>query len=214
MKELSDQLKELLEKGIIRPSSSPRGASVLFVKKKDETFRMCIDYRELNKLTVKNRYPLSRIDDLFDQLQGSCVYSKIDMRSGYHQLRIREEDIQITAFRTRNGVHVDPSKIEAIKNWAAPSTPTKVRQFLGLAGYYQRFIEGFSFISKPLTKLTQKNKKCEWGKEEEAFQMLKQKLCSAPILAFPKGTKDFVVYYDCNTLNSVRSAEGSNGVTY
>ncbi|GJZ45594.1 putative reverse transcriptase domain-containing protein [Tanacetum coccineum] len=101
LKELSDQLKELLEKGFIRLSSSPWGAPVLFVKKKDGSFRMCINYRELNKLTVKNRYPLSMIDDLFDQLQGSSVYSKIDLRSGYHQLRIREEDIPITAFRTR-----------------------------------------------------------------------------------------------------------------
>ncbi|GKB76340.1 reverse transcriptase domain-containing protein [Tanacetum coccineum] len=291
MRELSVQLQELLEKGFIRPSSSPWGAPVLFVKKKDGSFRMCIDYRELNKLTVKNRYPLPRIDDLFDQLQGSSVYSKIDLRSGYHQLRIKEEDIPITAFRTRyghfefqvmpfgltnapavfmdlmnrvckpyldkfvivfiddilvyskdeeehgrhlkiilellkkerlyakfskcdfwldsvqflghvidrSGVHVDPAKIKAIKSWAAPTTPTEVRQFLGLAGYYRRFIEGFSLISKPLTKLTQKNKKYEWGKEEEeAFQTLKQKLCSAPILALPEGTEDFVVYCDAS----------------
>ncbi|GKD81250.1 putative reverse transcriptase domain-containing protein [Tanacetum coccineum] len=103
MRELSVQLQELLEKGFIRPSSSPWGAPVLFVKKKDGSFRMCIDYRELNKLTVKNRYPLPRIDNLFDQLQGSSVHSKIDLRSGYHQLRIKEEDIRITAFRTRYG---------------------------------------------------------------------------------------------------------------
>ncbi|GKF27331.1 putative reverse transcriptase domain-containing protein, partial [Tanacetum coccineum] len=103
MKELSKQLQELSKKGFIRPSSSPWGASVLFMKKKDGSFRMCIDYRELNKLTIKNRYPLPRIDDLVDQLQGSSVYSKIDLRSGYHQLRIREEDIPITAFRTRYG---------------------------------------------------------------------------------------------------------------
>ncbi|GJZ60076.1 putative reverse transcriptase domain-containing protein [Tanacetum coccineum] len=101
MQELSNQLKELQEKGFIRPSSSPWGAPVLFVKKKDGSFRMCIDYRELNKLTVKNRYPLPRIDDLFDQLQGSRYFSKIDLRSGYHQLRVREEDIPKTAFRTR-----------------------------------------------------------------------------------------------------------------
>ncbi|GKE45806.1 putative reverse transcriptase domain-containing protein, partial [Tanacetum coccineum] len=92
-----------MQRGFIRPSSSPWGAPVLFVKKKDGSFRMCIDYRELNKLTVKNRYPLSRIDDLFDQLQGLRVYSKIDPRSGYHQLRVREEDISKTAFRTRYG---------------------------------------------------------------------------------------------------------------
>ncbi|GJX98643.1 putative reverse transcriptase domain-containing protein [Tanacetum coccineum] len=261
LKELSDQLKELSEKGFIRPSLSPWGALVLFVKKTDGSFRMCIDYRELNNLTVKNRYPLSRIDDLFDQLQGSSVYSKIDLRSSYHQLRIREEDIPITAFRTRyghfefqvmsfgltnapevfmdlmnrvckpyldkfvivfiddiliyskskedheehlniilsEGVHIDPSKIKAIKNWAVPTTPTEVRQFLGLAGYYRRFIEGFSLIAKPLAKLTQKNKKYEWGEdEEEAFRMLKQKLCSAPILELLKGSEDFVVYCDAS----------------
>ncbi|GJT08746.1 hypothetical protein Tco_0843208 [Tanacetum coccineum] len=103
MKELSDQLQELSDKGFIRPSSSPLGAPVLFVKKKDESFWMCIDYRELNKLTVKNRYPLPIINDLFDQLQWSSVYSKINLRSGYHQLRVREEDIPKTAFRTRYG---------------------------------------------------------------------------------------------------------------
>ncbi|GKB52466.1 putative reverse transcriptase domain-containing protein [Tanacetum coccineum] len=111
MKELSEQLKELLEKGFIRPSSSPWGAPVLFVKKKDGSFRMCIDYRELNKLTVKNRYLLPRIDDLFDQLQGSSIYSKINLRSGYHQLRVQEEDIPVTAFRMRYGhyeFHVMP----------------------------------------------------------------------------------------------------------
>ncbi|GKC81583.1 putative reverse transcriptase domain-containing protein, partial [Tanacetum coccineum] len=162
---------------VARAPSSPWGAPVLFVKKKDGSFRMCIDYRELNKLTVKNRYPLPRIDDLFDQLQGSRVYSKIDLRSGYHQLRVREDDIPKTAFRTRyghyekeheghlklilkllkeeelyakfskcefwlskvqflghvidsEGIHVDPAKIESIKDWASPKTPTDIRQFL------------------------------------------------------------------------------------
>ncbi|GJS84754.1 putative reverse transcriptase domain-containing protein [Tanacetum coccineum] len=219
LEELSGQLKELQDKGFIRPSSSPRGAPVLFAKKKDLSFRMCIDYRELNKLTVKNRYPLPRIDDLFDQLQGSQFFSKIDLRSGYHQLRVHEDDIPKTTFRTRyghfeftvmpfgltnapavfmdlmnrvcrpyldkfvivfiddiliysktqeehflghvingNGIHVDPSKIEAVKNWKAPRTPTEVRSFLGLAGYYRRFIENFSKIAKSLTILTQKCK--------------------------------------------------------
>nr|GEW32822.1 putative reverse transcriptase domain-containing protein [Tanacetum cinerariifolium] len=97
IKDLSDQLKELSDKGFIRPSSSPWGASVLFVKKKDGSFRTCIDYRELNKLTMKNYYPLPGIHDLFDQLQGSSVYSKTDLRSGYHQLRVREQDIPKTA---------------------------------------------------------------------------------------------------------------------
>ncbi|GJT61748.1 putative reverse transcriptase domain-containing protein [Tanacetum coccineum] len=265
MKELSEQLKELSDKGFIRPSSSPWGAPVLFVKKKDGSFRMCIDYRELNKLTVKNRYPLPRIDDLFDQLQGSSVYSKIDLRSGYHQLRVREEDILKTAFRTRYGhyefqvmpfgltnapavfmdlmnrvckpyldkfvivfiddiliyskskqeheeiemnigvseergrIHVDPAKIESIKDWASPKSPTEIRQFLGLAGYYRRFIEGFSKIAKPMTKLTQKKVKFVWGdKQEAAFQLLKQKLCSAPILALPEGSEDFIAYCDAS----------------
>ncbi|GJS70678.1 putative reverse transcriptase domain-containing protein [Tanacetum coccineum] len=258
MKELSEQLQELSDKGFIRPSSSPWGAPVLFVKKKDGSFQMRIDYRELNKLTVKNRYPLPRIDDLFDQLQGSSVYSKIDLRSGYHQLRVREEDIPKTAFRTRyghyefqvmpfgltnapavfmdlmnrvckpyldkfvivfiddiliysknkqehkehlklilellkkeelyakfskcefwipkvqflghvidsKGIHVDPAKIESIKDWASPKSPTEIRQFLGLAGYYRRFIEGFSKIAKPMTKLTQKKVKFEWRSED------------------------------------------------
>ncbi|GKC71911.1 putative reverse transcriptase domain-containing protein, partial [Tanacetum coccineum] len=103
MKELSKQLQELSDKGFIRPSSSPWGAPVLFVKKKDGSFRMCIDYRELNKLIVKNRYPLPRIDDLFDPLQGSSIYSKIDLRLGYHQLRVREQDIPKTTFQTRYG---------------------------------------------------------------------------------------------------------------
>ncbi|KAD1378137.1 hypothetical protein E3N88_42914 [Mikania micrantha] len=291
MHELSNQLQELLDKGFIRPSFLPCGAPVLFVKKKDGTFRMCIDYRELNKVTIKNRYPLPRIDDLFDQLQGSSYYSKIDLRSGYHQLRIQEEDIPKTAFRTRyghyeflvmsfgltnapavfmdlmnrvcksyldkfiivfiddiliysktqeehkehlqlalellrkeklyaklskcdfwirevqflghvvneQGIHVDKSKIEAIKNWEAPKTPTEVRQFLGLAGYYRRFSEGFSKIAQPLTALTHKDKKYLWTeKQEAAFQLLKQKLCSTPILSLPDGMDDFIVYCDAS----------------
>ncbi|GJU11899.1 putative reverse transcriptase domain-containing protein [Tanacetum coccineum] len=198
---------------IARALSSPCGAPVLFVKNKDGSFRMCIDYQELKKLTVKNRYPLSRIDDLFDQLQGSRVYSKIDLRSGYHQLMVREEDIPKTAFRTRyghyefqvmpfgltnapaifmdlmnrvqflshvidsEGIHVDPAKIESIKDWASPKTPTEIRQFLGL-----------------------KSVKFDWGEKAEAvFQLLKQKLCSASILALPTGSENFVVY--CNALH-------------
>nr|GEV73414.1 hypothetical protein [Tanacetum cinerariifolium] len=199
MQELSDQLKELADKGFIRPSSSPWGAPVLFVKKKDGSFWMCIDYWELNKLTVKNHYSLLRIDDLFNQLQGSSVYSKINLRSGYHQLRVREGDIPKTTFRTRygqyefqvmpfgftnvpvvfmdlmnRGIHVDPAKIGSIKDWASPKTATEIRQFLGLTGYYRRFIEGFSKIAKPMTKLNQKKVKFNWGdKQEEAFQIIK-----------------------------------------
>ncbi|GJV88598.1 putative reverse transcriptase domain-containing protein [Tanacetum coccineum] len=253
--------------------------------------RMSIDYRELNKLTIKNHYLLPRIDDLFDQLQGTCCFSKIDLRSGYHQLRVREEDIPKTAFRTRykhfeftvmpfgltnvptifmdlmncfskpyldkfvivfiddiliyskseeehevhlktildllqkeklyakfskcefwlqevqflghvvnhDGIHVDPSKVESVKNWKTPESSTEIRSFLGLAGYYRRFIENFSKIAKPLTLLTQKNKTYVWGdKQDEAFQILKEKLCNAPVLALPDGPDDFVVYCDAS----------------
>ncbi|GJR63413.1 putative reverse transcriptase domain-containing protein [Tanacetum coccineum] len=235
MKELAEQLQELSDKGFIRPNSLPCGAPVLFVKKRDRSFRMCIDYHELNKLTVKNRYPLPRIDDLFHQLQGSNVYSKIDLRSGYHQLRVREEDILKTAFRMRYGHYefqVMPfgltnnkeeheghlklilellkkedlsCKIESIKDWSSPKNPTEICQFLRLAGYYRRFIEGFSKIAKSMTKLTQKNVKFDWGeKEETAFQLIKQKLCSAPILALSKGSENFIVY--CNALHKVLGA--------
>ncbi|GJY03804.1 putative reverse transcriptase domain-containing protein, partial [Tanacetum coccineum] len=188
---------------------------------------MCIVYQELNKLTVKNHYPLPRIDDLFDQLQGSSVYSKIDLRSGYHQLQVREEDIPKTAFRTRyghyefqvmpfgltnapavqflsyvidsQGIHVDPIKIESIKDWESLKTSTEIHQFLGLASYYRRFIEEFLKIAKSMTKLTQKKVKFDWDDEQEAaFQLIKKKLCSAPILALPEGSKDFIVYCDAS----------------
>ncbi|GJX45406.1 putative reverse transcriptase domain-containing protein, partial [Tanacetum coccineum] len=199
MKELSEQLQELSDKGFIRPSSLPWGAPVLFVKKKDGSFRMFIDYRELKKLTVKNRYPLPRIDDLFDQLQGSSVYSKIDLRSDYHQLRVREEDIPKTAFRTRYGHYEFQNKKEHEEHLKIPKTPTEIRQFLGLAGYYLRFIEGFSKIAKPMTKLTQKKVKLVWGdKQEASLQLLKHKLCSAPILTLPEGSEDFIVYCDAS----------------
>ena len=103
LRELKSQLQELLDNGFVRPSTSPWGAPVLFVKKKDCTHRLCIDYRELNKVTIKNKYPLPRIDDLLDQLRGARVFSKIDLRSGYHQLKVKAEDIEKTAFRTRYG---------------------------------------------------------------------------------------------------------------
>nr|GEY53368.1 hypothetical protein [Tanacetum cinerariifolium] len=179
MQEMSDQLQELYDKGLIRPSSPPWGAPVLFVKKKDGSFRMCIDYRKLNKLTVKNRYPLPRIHDLFDQLQGLRVYSKIDLISGYQQLRVWRKTFQRQQLRlamvimsSNEGIHVDHAKIEAIKEWASPKTPTEIRQF---------------------------SMKFDWGeKEEAAFQLLKQKLCSAPILALPEGSENFVVYCDAS----------------
>ncbi|GKC38177.1 putative reverse transcriptase domain-containing protein [Tanacetum coccineum] len=171
IKELSDQLRELSDKGFIRPSSSPWGAPVLFVKKKDGSFQMCIDYRELNKLTVKNRYPLPRIDELFDQLQGSNVYSKIDLRSSYHQLRNKKEHEEhlkvILELLKKKELYAKFSKCEFWIPKAFPKTPAKIRQFLGLAGYYRRFIEGFLKIAKSMTKLTQKGVKFDWGDKEE-----------------------------------------------
>nr|GEX54613.1 putative reverse transcriptase domain-containing protein [Tanacetum cinerariifolium] len=123
--EIVESTERVIGEGISSPELFTLGAPALFVKKKDGTFRMFIDYSELNKLTIKNRHPLPRINNLFNQLQGSSMHSKIDLRSGYHQLRIREEDIPITAFQTRKGVHVDPAKIKTIKNWVAPTTPTE-----------------------------------------------------------------------------------------
>jgi hypothetical protein len=103
LQELKMQLKELLDLGLIHPSVSPWGAPVIFIRKKYGLWRLCIDYRQLNKATIKNQYPLPRIDDLFDQMKGVTVFSKIDLRSGYHQLRIKEDDIPKTAFKTRFG---------------------------------------------------------------------------------------------------------------
>jgi hypothetical protein len=291
MKELYSQLQELLEKGFINPSCSPWGAPILFVKKKDGSQRMCIDYRELNKLTVKNRYPLPRIDDLFDQLQGASWFSKIDLRSGYHQMRVRNEDREKTAFRTRyghyefvvmpfgltnapaafmdlmnrvcspmldqsvivfiddilvyskskkeheahlrevlevlrreklyakfskcefwlrevqflghvvnqKGIMVDPAKITAVMRWEVPKTPTEIRSFLGLAGYYRRFIKDFSRIALPLTKLTKKSTAFSWGEgQQKSFEELRRRLCEAPVLTLPEGIEDLVVYCDAS----------------
>ena len=291
LKELKVQLQDLLDKGFIRPSVSPWGAPVLFVRKKDGTMRLCIDYRELNKVTIKNKYPLPRVDDLFDQLQGAQVFSKIDLRSGYHQLKVRASDIEKTAFRTRyghyeflvmpfgvtnapaafmdlmnrvfkpfldefvivfiddilvysksfaeheqhlrmvlqtlrnkrlyaklkkcefwlssvtflghiisvDGVSVDPHKIEAIVNWPRPTNVTEVRSFMGLAGYYRRFVKDFSRIAIPLTQLTRKNVPFEWNeKREKSFQVLKKRLVSAPILTLPSGTDGFTIYSDAS----------------
>ncbi|GJY19952.1 putative reverse transcriptase domain-containing protein [Tanacetum coccineum] len=291
LKELKDQLQELLERGFIRPSVSPWGAPVLFVKKKDGSMRLCIDYHELNKITIRNRYPLPRIDDLFDQLQGAKHFSKIDLRSGYHQLRVKEQDISKTAFRTRyghyeflvmpfgltnapavfmdlmnrvfhefldkfvivfiddilvfskskeeheehlrtvlqilrqeklyakfskcefwlskvaflghivsaEGITMDPAKVEAITKWPRPTSVTEVRSFLGLAGYYRRFVEGFSRLALPLTKLMRKGEKFVWNEErEKSFEELKQRLVSAPILTLPSGTGGFQIYSDAS----------------
>ncbi|KAH9297900.1 hypothetical protein KI387_029582, partial [Taxus chinensis] len=289
--ELKIQLEELLEKGLIHPSVSPWGAPVIFVKKKDGSLRLCVDFRQLNKVTIKNRYPLPRIDDLFDQMQGARVFSKIDLKSGYHQLRISDADIHKTAFRTRyghyeftvvpfgltnapavfmslmngvfrtfldrfvlvflddiliyshskeeheehlrqvlqvlreqklygnlekcsffqteiqylghiissEGISVDPSKIQAILDWPTPTSVTEVRSFMGLVGYYRRFVQDFSRIAHPITSLQRKGKKFDWSEKcEQAFQLFKERLTTAPILAVPDPTEDFVVCTDAS----------------
>ncbi|GJU34713.1 putative reverse transcriptase domain-containing protein [Tanacetum coccineum] len=258
MKELLEQLQELSDKGFIRPSSSPWGAPVLFVKKKDGSFRMCIDYhlrsgyhqlrvreQDIPKMAFQTRYGhyefqvmpfrLTNAPAVFmDLMNRVCkpyldkfvivfiddilIYSKDEKEHEEHLKAILEllKKEQLYAKFSKcefwipkvqflghvidsRGIHVDPAKIESIKDWASPKTPTEIRQFLGLAGYYRRFIEGFSKIAKSMTKLTQKGIKFDWGeKEENAFQLIKQKLCSAPILALPEGSEDFVVYCDAS----------------
>nr|GEY77669.1 hypothetical protein [Tanacetum cinerariifolium] len=192
-KELSDQLKELADKGFIRPSSSPSGASVLFVKKKDGSFRMCIDYWELNKLMNKQEHKehLKLILELLKKEQLYAKFSKCEFWIPKVQFLRHVIDSQ--------GIHVDPANIESIKDWASPKTATKIRQFLGLAGYYRRFIEGFSKIARPMTKLTQKNVKFDWGdKQEEAFQIIKQKLCNKKELNMrQRRLLELLSDYDC-----------------
>ncbi|GJV74971.1 putative reverse transcriptase domain-containing protein [Tanacetum coccineum] len=225
---------KLSDKGFIRPSSSPWGAPVLFVKKKDGSFRMCIDYQELNKLTVKNRYPLPRIDDLFDQLQGSSIYSKIDLRSGYHQLRVREQDIPKMAFRTRYGhyefqvmpfglTNASAVFMDLMNRVCKPYLDKFVIVFIDDILIYSKDKKEHEEHLKAILELLKKEKlyakfsKCEFWIPKVQFLidsrgiyvdpakiesikdwLIKQKLCSAPILALPEGSKDFVVYYDAS----------------
>ena len=308
LKELKLQLQELLEKGFIRPSVSPWGAPVLFVKKKDGTLRLCIDYRQLNKLTVKNKYLLPRIDDLFDQLKGASIFLKINLRSGYHQLRIKDVDVHKTTFRTRyrhyeflvipfgltnaptafmdlmnrvfrpyvdqfvvvfiddilvyskdqenhdahlqvvletlrkeqlyaklskcefwlnevsflghlvseEGIRVDPRKIEVIIGWKPPRNVKKVRSFLGLAGYYKRFVKWSSMTAAPMRRLLKKNVKFEWSEKfQVSFDKLKAFLTEAPVLTQPTYGKKYVIFSDSslNGLGCVLLQEGKV-VTY
>ncbi|WVZ76607.1 hypothetical protein U9M48_024571 [Paspalum notatum var. saurae] len=296
LKELKVQLRELLDKGFIRPSSSPWGCPALFVEKKDQGGkRLCVDYRPLNVVTIKNKYPLPHIDILFDQLAGVKVFSKIDLRSGYYQIKIREEDIPKTAFSTRYGLyeylvmsfgltnapaffiymmnlvfmneldkfvvvfiddiliyskseeehkehlrivltrlrehklfakfskcafwlkevsflgHILSEKGVAVDPSKQLETVTEIQSFLGLTGYYCRFIKDFSKTTKPMTSLTKKNAKYVWSSNcEEAFQTLKKLLTSALVLAQPDVTKSLDVYCDAsgNRLGCVLMQEG------
>jgi hypothetical protein len=289
--ELKKQLQELMDKGFIRPRASPWGSPVLFVKKKDGSMQMCVDYRSLNAITIKNKYPLPRIDDLLDQLQKAKYFSKIDLRYGYHQMKIRPEDVAKTTFVTRygqyefmvvsfgltnaptyfmnmmnkvfmdeldkfvvvfiddiliyletteehekhlrtvleklrqnqlyakfemcefwlekvaflshvltaDGVAMDPSKIEAVAEWKQPQNVSDIRSFLGLAGYYPRFIENFTKIAKPMIELLHKNTPFVWNEAcEQSFQELKKRLTTTPILALPDIHQNFMVYCDAS----------------
>jgi hypothetical protein len=289
--ELKTQLQELLDKGYIRPSSSPWGCPALFVKNKDGSLRLCVDYRPLNAVTIKNKYPLHRIDVLFDQLAGARVFSKIDLRSGYHQIKIRPCDIPKTAFSTRYGLYeylvmsfgltnapayfmyltnsvfmteldkfvvvfiddilifstneeehaehlrivlqrlrdhklyakfskcefwldsvkflghttskegipVDPSNVQEVMDWKPPKTVHQIRSFLGLEGYYHRFIPDFSRIAKPMTELLKKGIKFVCSEDcEKAFHTLRQHLTIAPVLVQPDNCKPFEVFCDAS----------------
>jgi hypothetical protein len=289
--ELKKQLDELLECGFIQRSKSPFGAPVLFVKKKDGSMRMCVDYRDLNRITIKNRYPLPLIQELFDQLHGAKWFSKLDLRSGYHQVRIHPEDVPKTAFRTRyghyeflvlpfgltnapatfmqlmqsifapyldsfvivflddilifsktkeeheqhlrvvlellrknqlyaklskcefmkqeisflghvvsqEGISCDADKVKAIREWPTPTSITTLRSFLGLTGFYRRFVENFSRIASPLTQLLHTDSKWCWGEsQQQAFDSLKSALSSSPVLAIPNDSLPYVITTDAS----------------
>ena len=305
--ELKKQLDELVAAEFIQPSKSPFGAPVLFVKKKDGSMRMCVDYRDLNRITVKNKYPLPRVDELFDRLQGAKYFSKIDLRSGYHQVRIYDEDIHKTAFRTRyghyeflvlpfgltnapatfmhlmqsifgphldhfvivflddilifsksleehrqhvrtvlqilrknklyakaskceffkkslsflghvvgeNGISMVMDKVKAIKEWPIPSSVTGVRSFLGLAGYYRRFVKEFSRIAMPLTDLLRTDIKFHWNEsQQKAFHLLKDSISSAPVLTIPDVSLPYVVTTDASgfAVGATLSQDQGNGL--
>ena len=291
LEELSKQLNELTAAGFIRPSKSPYGSPVLFVKKKDGTTRMCVDYRALNQMTIKNRYPLPRIDELFDRLQGAKFFTKLDLRSGYHQIRIADEDIEKTAFRCRyghyeylvmpfgltnapasfmhlmnqilrpyldrtaivflddiliysrtfeehqrhvkevlqvlrehklfakeskceiyqrrveflghrideDGLHMMTEKLDAIRDWPPLTKVDDIRSFLGLCGFYRRFIKDFSAIAAPLTALLHKDTPFEWNEpQRQAFQQLKDTMMKKPVLILPDPSKSFVLTTDAS----------------
>ena len=286
-------MARLLQLGHVVPSTSPYGAPILFTVKKDGKLCMCIDYRGLNKLSIKNRYPLPRIDEMLDRLNGAQFFSIIDLRSGYHQIRIAPEDTHKTAFRTRyghyeflvlpfgltnapatfqtlmnnllkphldvfvlvyiddilifsktldehllhlrtilgilrenklyaklekceflkdeleylgfliskNGIKTQPKKIEAVKNWPTPTNQTEIRSFLGLAGYYRKFIKNFSTIAAPISSLLQKGTAIIWTDEcAQAFQHLKQLLTEAPILAIADPEQPYTVTTDASDI--------------
>jgi hypothetical protein len=289
--ELKVQLQDFLDKGFIRPSALPWGCPALFVNKKDHSLRLCVDYRSLNAITIRNKYPLPHIYILFDQLAGAKVFSKVDLHSGYHQIKIKPSDIPKIAFSTRyglyeylvmsfgltnatayfmylmnsvfmpdldkfvivfiddiliysknledharhlhiilqrlrehhlyakfskcefwldtvkflghtissDGISVDPSKVQQVMDWKPPTSVHQICSFLGLAGYYRRFIPDFSKITKPMTEFLKKGVKFSWNEKcEEAFHTLRAHLTTAPVLAQPDNSKPFDIYCDAS----------------
>ncbi|KAL5715919.1 hypothetical protein ACHQM5_017677 [Ranunculus cassubicifolius] len=207
----------MLQSGLIRSSTSPFASPVLLVKKKDGSWRLCVDYRHLNSLTVKDGFPIPVIDELLDELGGAAVFSKIDLKSGYHQIRVADADIHKTAFCTHQGhyeflssveylghiiseegVATDHMKTAAMRQWPTPKTLKGLRGFLGLTGYYRKFVKHYGLIAKPLTDLLRKDS-FKWSPAaDEAFSNLKDAMCSTPILALPDYTKTFIVEADAS----------------
>lgn len=290
--ELRRQLKELTDKGHIRPSNSPYGAPILFVDKKDSNeLRMCVDYTMLNKATIRDSYPIPRIDQLMDLLQGKKIFNKLDLTAAFNQIPMNPEDIEKTAFNTRygqfectvlpfglcngpatcmrlmqdvladyldkfvmvylddclqfntceedsirdlrlilqrlrdndlhlklskcvfgvdevdylghvvgkDGLKVDQRKVKAVRDWPEPDDLGKLRSFLGLVGYYRKFVPGLAQISAPLTDLVKKNVPWTWGeRQKQAFEKLKESLTTAPVLAIPQFGKPYVIYTDAS----------------
>ncbi|GBM77913.1 Transposon Ty3-I Gag-Pol polyprotein, partial [Araneus ventricosus] len=210
-------VKEMVGNGILEESSGPWASPIVLLKKKDGSTRFCVDYRKLNEITKKDSYPLPRIDDTLDALNGSQWFTTLDLKSGYWQVEVRPEDREKTAFTTgqglwqfkevtylghvisAEGVKTDPGKIKAVVDWPRPDKIHDLRSFLGLCTYYRRFVKNFSTIARPLHKLTEAKSNFNWTDEcEKSFNSLKQALTSSPILTYPRTDKDFILDTDAS----------------